>query len=49
LIFSFPVHCKDHSFEIVADLSLDDYSMGMIRASEKELIKERDMVLDLLR
>ena len=48
LIFSFPCQCKNNSFEIVAGLELDDYSMSMIQASEKELIKERDMVLDLL-
>ena len=48
LIFSFPCQCKNNRFEIVAGLELDDYSMSMIQASEKELIKERDMVLDLL-
>lgn len=48
LVFSFPTICKDHRFSIVENLTLDEFSQQMINLTEQELIKERDMVKDLL-
>ena len=48
LIFSYPTICGDREYSIVQDLVLDEFSQDMIALSEQELIKERDMVKDLL-
>ncbi len=48
LMYSFPVICKNGSYEIVQGLNLDDFSIEMIKATEKELLEERDAVKDLL-
>lgn len=48
LVFSFPTICMDHRFSIIEDLTLDEFSQQMINLTEQELIKERDMVKDLL-
>jgi malate dehydrogenase len=47
LISSFPVVCKDGSYEIVQGLEIDDFSRERIDASVKELSEERDAVKDL--
>lgn len=48
LMYSFPVNCKNGEYEIIANLELNEFSQEMIALSEQELIKERDMVKDLL-
>ena len=48
LMYSFPTHCSNREYSIVTDLELDDFSREMIALSEKELIKERDMIKWLL-
>ncbi|THB66891.1 MAG: malate dehydrogenase [Gammaproteobacteria bacterium] len=48
LFFSFPVICDEFGISIVENLKIDDFSMQMIKATEKELIAERDVVKHLL-
>lgn len=48
IIFSFPTHCFDRKYKVVDDLPLRDFYKKLIALSEQELIKERDMVKDLL-
>jgi len=48
LIFSYPTVCMNNSFSLVENLTLDEFSQQMIKLSEQELLKERDMVKDLL-
>ena len=48
LMYSFPVRCKNGVYEVVSDLEIDDFSLEMIQATEKELLEERDAVKSLL-
>lgn len=48
LIFSFPVRVIDGEVRVEPDIELDGFSMEKIRATEQELIEERDAVLPLL-
>lgn len=48
LMFSFPIICKNGGYEVVQSLDQDDFSLEMIKATEKELLEERDAVKDLL-
>ncbi len=48
LMYSFPVLCKNGNFEVVQGLEQDDFSIEMMKATEKELLEERDAVKDLL-
>lgn len=48
LMFSFPITCKNGRYEIVQGLDQDDFSLEMIKATENELLEERDAVKDLL-
>ncbi|MEM8843763.1 MAG: malate dehydrogenase [Pseudomonadota bacterium] len=48
LMYSFPTNCGNSEYSVITDLELNEFSKGMIALSEKELIKERDMVKDLL-
>lgn len=48
LMFSFPIICKNGGYEVVQGLDQDDFSLEMIKATEKELLEERDAVKDLL-
>jgi malate dehydrogenase len=47
IISSFPVTCRDGSYEIVQGLEIDDYSRGKIDASAGELVEERNAVKEL--
>ncbi|MGW0118147.1 malate dehydrogenase [Streptomyces sp. NPDC003327] len=47
LISSFPVTCKDGTYEIVQGLEINDFSRSRIDASVKELSEERDAVREL--
>lgn len=48
IVFSFPVTCKNRDYEIVQGLELDDLSISRLKASEKELREERQVVEELL-
>jgi malate dehydrogenase len=48
LMYSFPTRCGKREYQVITDLELNEFSQQMIALSEKELIKERDMVKDLL-
>ena len=48
LMYSFPTNCGSREFSVINDLELDEFSKKMIALSENELIKERDMIKDLL-
>lgn len=49
LIYSFPMRADgEGNVEIVTGLELSDYARGKIRASEDELIAEREAIRDLL-
>ena len=48
LIYSYPTQCKNGDWEIVQDLDIAEFSREKMRATEQELIEERDAVADLL-
>ncbi|MEM7293719.1 MAG: malate dehydrogenase [Pseudomonadota bacterium] len=48
LIYSFPVTCKNGEYTIVQGLSTDDFIVDKMKASEQELIEERDTVKSLM-
>ena len=48
IIFSYPVICKDGKYSIVQDLDIDEYSLESIKASELELLEEREAINHLL-
>ena len=48
LMYSFPVTCSSGCFEVVKGLNQDEFSIEMMKATEKELLEERDAIKDLL-
>jgi len=47
LVYSFPVLTKpDHSYEIIKNLSVDDFAQEKMEITMKELIEERDAALE---
>ena len=48
LMFSYPVEIREGRWRIVQGLTIDDFSRERIRASEGEILRERDMVRHLL-
>jgi len=48
IIYSFPVRCKYGRYEIVQGLEVSDYSRGLMKATEQELVEEREAIADLL-
>ena len=48
LMFSFPIMCKNGNYEVIQGLDLNDFSTEMIKATENELLEEREAVKDLL-
>jgi malate dehydrogenase len=48
IIYSYPVMCKNGSYEIVQGLALDDFSKAKMKATEDELREERAAVEHLL-
>lgn len=48
LVFSFPVMARDGRWRIVPDIPVDDFARARIRANERELQQERDMVRHLM-
>lgn len=50
LIYSFPLRTDGKGgYEIVSGLELSDYAKGKVKASEEELVEEREAVTDLLK
>ncbi|WP_421864883.1 malate dehydrogenase [Motiliproteus sp.] len=47
IIYSFPVTCKDGKYEIVQGLEISDFSREKMKATEQELMEERDGVKHL--
>ena len=48
LIYSFPVTCNGGDWQIVQGQQINDFSLERMRATEAELIEERDSVAHLL-
>ena len=48
LVFSFPVETHDGHWRIIEGLALDAASEALIKASEAELLQERDLVGHLI-
>jgi malate dehydrogenase len=48
LIYSYPVVCKNGGYQIVAGLSIDEFSRARMNATEAELREEREGVKTLL-
>ncbi|MFU8894820.1 MAG: malate dehydrogenase [Gammaproteobacteria bacterium] len=48
IVYSFPVRCKDGRWEIVQGLDISEFSRERMKATETELLEERDGVKDLL-
>ena len=48
IMYSYPVTCANGRYEIVQDLSIDDYGREKMRTTERELREERASIEDLL-
>lgn len=48
LIYSFPVTCANGKYTIVQGLDINEFSRGLMQATETELREERNAVADLL-
>lgn len=48
IIYSYPVRCSNGDYEIVQDLSIDDFSRARMDATEAELREERAAIEELL-
>ena len=48
IVYSYPVRCRDGSYEIVQDLSINDFSRSRMDATETELREERAAIESLL-
>jgi malate dehydrogenase len=48
IVYSFPVRCSNGRWEIVQGLPLSDFSRERMKATEAELLEERDGVRDLI-
>ncbi|MET0065013.1 MAG: malate dehydrogenase [Candidatus Thiodiazotropha sp.] len=48
VVFSYPVTCSGGNYEIVQGLELDEFSLSRLKASEKELREERNIIEELL-
>jgi malate dehydrogenase len=48
VIYSYPVTCRNGTYEIVQGLAVDDFSRGKMTATHQELLEERDGVKDLI-
>ena len=48
IMYSYPVTCTNGRYEIVRDLSIDDFSREKMRATERELRVERASIEELL-
>ena len=48
VVYSYPVTCANGGYQIVQDLSIDEYSREKMDATDRELREERDGVAELL-
>ena len=48
IVYSFPVRCSNGRYEIVKGLELSEFSRERMKATEAELLEERDGVRDLI-
>ena len=48
IMFSYPVVCSGGDYSIVQSLDLDEFSLESIKASENELLEEREAISHLL-
>ena len=48
IIYSYPVRCRNGSYEIVQDLAISDFSRERMQATEAELREERAAIESLL-
>ena len=48
LVYSYPVICQGGGYRIVPDLEINEFSRGMMTATEQELSQERAAIADLL-
>jgi malate dehydrogenase len=48
IVYSFPVRCRDGRWEIVQGLDISEFSRERMKATEAELLEERDGVRDLI-
>jgi malate dehydrogenase len=48
IVYSFPVRCSNGRYEIVHDLKISEFSRERMKATEAELLEERDGVRDLI-
>ena len=48
IVYSFPVRCSNGRYEIVQDLEISEFSRERMKATEAELLEERDGVRDLI-
>ena len=48
IMFSYPTVCSGGDYSIVQNLDLDEFSLESIKASEKELLEEREAIKHLL-
>jgi len=48
IMYSFPVTCKNGRYEIVQGLEISDFSRERMKATEQELIEEREEVSELM-
>jgi len=48
IVYSFPVRCSNGRYEIVQGLELSEFSRERMKATEAELLEERDGVRDLI-
>ncbi len=48
IVYSYPVRCRAGDYEIVQDLSIDDFSRARMDATEAELREERAAIEELL-
>ena len=48
IMFSFPSICNEGSYEMIKDIEMSEILNDYIKITEKELLQERDSVIDLL-
>lgn len=48
LMYSLPCSCKNGKWEVVKGLNINDYSKGMMKATEDELKEEKDIAMSLV-
>jgi malate dehydrogenase len=48
IIYSFPVRCRQGNYEIIQDLSLNQFSQERMQITENELREERATIEELL-